>query len=80
MCSILCLFMYSLLFNLISFWWGMCVLGEGASTNKCFKKRRITRIRVYTVNKYFKYQTLRFVQDEIDEMGTTVIYQSRRLY
>lgn len=85
MCSILCLFMYSLLFNLISFWWGMCVLGEGGvyvqlQTNKCFKKRRITRIRVYTVNKYFKYQTLRFVQDEIDEMGTTVIYQSSRLY
>lgn len=47
----------------------MCVLGEGG----VYVQLQTNKIRVYTVKKYSKYQTLRFVQDEIDEMGTTVI-------
>lgn len=54
----------------------MCVLGEGG----VYVQLQTNKIRVYTVKKYSKYQTLRFVQDEIDEMGTTVIYQSSPLY
>lgn len=54
----------------------MCVLGEGG----VYVQLQTNKLRVYTVKKYSKYQTLRFVQDEIDEMGTTVIYQSSRLY
>lgn len=54
----------------------MCVLGKGG----VYVQLQTNKIRVYTVKKYSKYQTLRFVEDEIDEMGTPVIYQSSRLY